>query len=98
MKIDRTEWPFSMAPRDVDDWDAAVWHAVRKSSAGALPVQSLDQRVRRQRASRDVWEWKDPEPLTETEHEQLRTDLVAAWREIGAPRSARPIFTGRLPR
>ncbi len=93
--IDRTAWPWHSAAAACTDYDEATWHAVRKSSAGALPVQSLDQWVRRQRASRDVWEWSEPESLSEAEHEQLRVDLIEAWSD---PRLDPAVIEARKPR
>jgi hypothetical protein len=94
---DRSDWPWHSAPDDVDDYDVAAWHAIRHTSGGVLPGQSLERWVQRQRASRDVWQWLEPEPLTEAQHEQLRVDLVEAWN-AAATRPLRPRFAGRLPR
>lgn len=79
--MDRTQWPWHSAPGDETDYDGAVWHAIRRQSGGQLPVQSYAVWVARQRASRDIWEWLEPEPLTEAEHEQLLAALAAVWRD-----------------
>jgi hypothetical protein len=98
--IDRNTWPWNAAPVDVDDYDAATWHAVRKTSAmmggPILPVQDLEPWVCEQRASRHR-DRLNPEPYTEQEHAQLRADLADAWRAVEG-RSLPRRFAGRLPR
>ena len=78
--IYRTIWPWHSAPADCDDYDAAIWHAIRQGSNSQLPRQSLDRWVLEQRArrSRDVMQ---PPLLREVEHEQLRVDLIAFWND-----------------
>ncbi len=90
--VDRTTWPWHSAPAGVDDYDAAVWHAVRAASVGELPRQDLKTWILEQRArrTRDVL---PPWPTTEAEHAQLRADLIEAWAHPVPTR-----YLGRLPR
>lgn len=78
--IDRTEWPWIHAPIDCSDYDEAEWHSLQYSSDGMMPRQTCDEWVAEQaaRRTRDVL---PPEPLSESEHDRLRIDLVAAWND-----------------
>lgn len=100
-QIDRTAWPWCHAPSDVEDYDAASWHALRYSSeirgGPVLPVQGLKRWTLEQRArrSRDV---RQPPALSEDEHRQLLRDLTAFWAEarpepIPAPERDRRVST-----
>lgn len=78
--IGRSAWPWHTAPPDWLDHDEAVWHWVRMTRSGEDPTQRvrrwmLEQGVRR---SRDVL---PPAPMTESDHERLRLDLIASWSD-----------------
>jgi len=97
MTANRRGWPWHSAPPDCDDYDAAVWFAIRKHTEGELPRQDVETWVARQRASRDVWEWQPPALLTDAEHDLLRAEVSDALRQpMPTPLLRR--YTGRLPR
>jgi len=75
----RADWPWSFAPPDVSDYDEAVWHAVRAQSQGNWPRQDREAWTARQRASRDLWPWQPPDPLTEADHAALQAEIAAAF-------------------
>lgn len=98
--VDRTAWPWNYAPPECEDYDAAVWHAVRRTSelAGGylLPQQDLETWVREQRASRSR-ERIGSEPLTDAEHTALLAAIAAVWHDADAlPMQVR--FGGRFRR
>ena len=59
--------------------DEVAWSPFRTSGGGAPPRRHLDTWVQRQRASRDAW--ASPAPMADANHEQLRVDLAAVWRD-----------------
>lgn len=91
-------WPWSSphVPDSIDDYDSAVWFAVRGQADGELPRQDLETWVREQRASRSR-DRLGPRPLTDGEHAQLLSDIASEWRRV-AERPTLRQFTGRLPR
>lgn len=71
--IDRTKPPWNAAPSDCTDFDEATWYHLRHHSELAghdpMPRQSLEEWVRRMRASREL--------------DEVRYQIDVA-REIGA--------------
>jgi len=93
--IDRDSWPWNQAPANVDDYDAALWYAIRRRSeivgGYQLPVQDLETWISEQRARRhrDVLE---PEPVDYALAEMWLVSMLGKVAEVGESRLERALI------